>query len=111
MRAPDVSFIRWERFPGRRFPDEAVLQLAPDLAVEVLSRGNTRKEMQLKLKEYSAAGTLLVWYIDPERRRATIYTSPVDGEQIDEKGVLDGRDVLPGFRLKLKKLFAHAPRA
>src|SRR5262245_19312535 len=41
VRIPDLSFVRWERLPVRgEIPDEPILGLAPDLAVEVLSRGN-----------------------------------------------------------------------
>ena len=52
IRIPDVSFISWHRLPGRTIPHEAILSTAPDLAVEVLSPGNTQREMQAKLKEY-----------------------------------------------------------
>src|SRR5262249_24886710 len=52
VRIPDVSFTRWDRVPGGKVPDEAVPELAPDLCVEVLSRDNTRREMERKLKEY-----------------------------------------------------------
>ena len=45
IRVPDVSFIRWERLAGRRIPREQVFPIAPDLAVEILSPGNTSEEM------------------------------------------------------------------
>jgi Uma2 family endonuclease len=50
VRIPDVSFTNWDRVPNRRVPNEPVPNLAPDLAVEVLSEGTTREEMERKLK-------------------------------------------------------------
>jgi Uma2 family endonuclease len=110
MRLPDVSFIRWERFPGGKLPDDRVYRIAPDLAVEVLSAGNTAKEMDRKLSEYFQAGVRLVWYIDPESRTARIYTSIDQMHEIDTAGHLEGQDVLPGFSLRLGELFERADR-
>ena len=45
VRIPDVSFVSWEKLPGRRLPRQAIPDLVPDLAVEVLSEGNTPREM------------------------------------------------------------------
>lgn len=109
-RMPDVSFIRWERFPQHRIPArQKVFQVAPDLAVEVLSQGNTREEMEIKLDEYRRAGVSLIWYIDPHVRTATVYTADGRQETLDEDGVLDGGDVLPGFEVSLRELFDHFP--
>jgi Uma2 family endonuclease len=109
-RVPDVSFIRWERFPKRKLPRDKVFAVAPDLAIEILSPGNTPTEMDLKLEDYFRAGVRLVWLIDPERRTAKVYTSLDEFKEVKESGVLDGGDVLPGFRIKLKELFTRVPR-
>jgi Uma2 family endonuclease len=108
MRIPDVSFIRWERFPNRKLPKERVYRVAPDLAVEILSEGNTEDEMQQKLAEYFEAGVQLVWYIDPSRRIADVYTTPDQMQALGEQDMLDGQDVLPGFQLRLGELFERA---
>jgi Uma2 family endonuclease len=108
IRMPDVAFFSWRHFPNRKLPDSPVPHLAPDLAVEILSKGNTKREMQRKLREYFAAGVRLVWYIDPRKRQATIYISPDQAESIPAHGSLTGGDVLPGFALPLSALFARA---
>lgn len=110
IRIPDVAFLRWDRFPGGKLPRQAVYNVVPDLAVEILSAGNTSQEMQTKLHDDFDAGVRLVWYIDPTARTATQYTSPDDATTIDADGVLDGRDVLPGFTLRLGDLLAKAER-
>lgn len=108
VRIPDVSFISWDRFPQRRLPPEPIPAVAPDLAIEVLSPGNTAGEMQRKLRDYFQAGVRLVWYIDPPTRSARCYRSPDDSLLVSEHEALDGGDVLPGFRLPLAELFAEA---
>ncbi|RLS31756.1 MAG: Uma2 family endonuclease [Planctomycetota bacterium] len=109
VRGPDVSFLRWERFPGRRLPVERVWAVAPDLAVEVLSPGNTPAEMERKVADYLGAGARLVWIIDPPTRTAVAHTAGAPGNPsptvIDATGELHGGDVLPGFTLKLATIF------
>jgi Uma2 family endonuclease len=109
MRIPDVSFISWNRFPGRKLPTDRVFRVAPDVAVEIISEENTEGEMNLKLDEYFTAGVRLVWYIDPRTRSAKLYTARDQAETIDETSLLDGRDVLPGFQLRLRELFERVP--
>ena len=114
VRAPDFAFTNWDRVPGRVPPDEPVPDLAPDLAVEVLSEGNTREEMERKLKEYFLSEVQLVWYIDPRTRVVQVYTSPDDVTELGEKATLVGGDVLPGFSVPVARLFDHlapAPKA
>lgn len=108
IRKPDVSFFSWRHFPSRKLPRTWSLKLAPDLAVEILSPSNTRREMERKRQECFAAGTRLVWEIDPRSRKVAVYTSPERCATIDEKGTLDGGKVLPGFKLRVKDLFKRA---
>jgi Uma2 family endonuclease len=115
VRIPDVSFLSWDRFPDRRLPADPIPDLAPDLAVEILSVSNTRAEMERKLHDYFAHGVRLVWYIDPRARTVRIYTGPDYDRftELDETGTLDGGAVLPGFTLPLGQLFGQldAPAA
>jgi len=110
IRIPDVSFISWERLPGAETPRPRVYAVAPDLAVEVLSAGNTAAEMDRKLHDYFQAGVRLVWYIDPVSRTAKSYTSEHDWTNIGADGLLSGGEVLPGFELPLAQLFARVER-
>jgi Uma2 family endonuclease len=107
VRIPDVSFVRWERLPEKYGP---IPPLAPDLAIEILSKSNTRKEMQRKLREYFEAGTQLVWYFDLRARTVTVYTAPDRFTVLDESQTLDGGDVLPGLVIPLRELFERASR-
>src|SRR5579863_440261 len=110
VRIPDVSFVAWKKFPDRELPVEPIPDLVPDLAVEILSEGNTPREMQLKLREYFEAGVRLVWFIDPATRSATVYTSRTKKTLLGPDDALEGASVLPGFRLPLATLFTRAGR-
>jgi Uma2 family endonuclease len=109
VRLPDVSFTRWEKFPGGKLPTEPIPDLAPDLAIEVLSKKNTPGEMRRKLKEYFLAGTSLVWLVDPRKRTVTVHTAPDAPAVLTEADTLDGGEVLPGFSLPVKRIFERLP--
>jgi Uma2 family endonuclease len=108
IRIPDVSFSRWEMTPDGRVPMDPIGPFAPELAVEILSPGNTKREMALKISDYFGAGTKLVWIVDSKTCSATIYRSPESSRTVDAEGELDGEDLLPGFRLGLKEWFETA---
>ncbi len=110
VRIPDLSFIAWEKLPGRESPREPIPDLAPDLAVEVISEGNTKAEMTRKVGEYFEAGARLVWLIDPKKRTARVFSSPEKSALVRADQVLDGGDVLPGFVLLLSDLLYRGRR-
>jgi Uma2 family endonuclease len=104
MRLPDVSVVLWSRFSDRRNWIKELPNVIPDLAIEVLSSSNTRKEMDRKLREYFAARTELVWYIDPQKRTAVAFTSPTESILHNENERLDASPVLPGFSVTVKEI-------
>jgi Uma2 family endonuclease len=75
--------------------------------VEILSEGNTEKEMVRKLHEYFLAGVQLVWYIDPRARTGRACTAEHEWTEIRADAVLSSGKVLPGFELPLAALFAR----
>jgi Uma2 family endonuclease len=106
VRGPDVAFLSRDRFPGGQFPREAYPSLAPDLAVEVLSPGNTKAEMMRKRIEYFHSGARLVWIVDCRSRSVAVYTSPVGVTILDEEATITGGDVLPGFECVVADFFS-----
>jgi Uma2 family endonuclease len=108
VRIPDVAFISWDRFPNRKLARAPIPNLAPDLAIEVLSEGNTPAEMERKLREYFDAGVRLVWYADPKTRAVRVYTAVDRCRVVTEDETLDGGDVLPGFTLSVRQWFEEA---
>jgi Uma2 family endonuclease len=92
---------------GHKIPRTPIAPLAPDLAVEIISRSNTREEMERKLGEYFQAGVRLVWYVYPAAREARIYTGPDRFTSVSEDQSIDGGQVIPGFSLSLGEFFAE----
>jgi len=106
VRIPDVAFVSVQRLPAGTMPTQAIPRLVPNLVVEVLSRGNTTEEMQAKRTEYFLAGVELMWLVDPRSRTVEVWTARDNCVQLKESQFLTGGGVLPGFRLKVKQLFA-----
>ncbi|HEY7327653.1 MAG TPA: Uma2 family endonuclease [Gemmataceae bacterium] len=107
VRIPDVSFISWNQLPNGKIPKQPIPDLYPDLAVEVLSRKNTKAEIDRKLHEYFRSGTRLAWVVDPRKRSVRVYTAPDQFRLLTEEQSLDGGDVLPGLNLPLREVFAQ----
>ena len=107
VRIPDVAFYSRERMRSVPKPVPPVPALVPDLAVEVLSESNTRREMDEKLADYFRAGVRLVWYFDPQARTVQVFASPTDMTILTAADTLTGGEVLPGFALPLAGLFAE----
>lgn len=105
VRAPDVAFVSLGRLPLGRIPAEAFPALAPDLAVEVLSPGNTKAEMSRKRIEYFHSGTRLFWMVDCANRSVAVYTSPSAVRVLKEEDTIDGGEVLPGFSHTVSEFF------
>jgi Uma2 family endonuclease len=110
IRKPDVAFISWERLPNGHVPEESWPPVAPDLAVEVISKGNTAEEMDRKRGEYFDAGVRLVWEVDRFKRTVTVYTSPSESRILNETDTLDGGTVLPGLTIPVHDIFAELDR-
>ena len=110
VRAPDVAFVSTARLPGGKLPTDPIPNLVPDLAVEVLSRGNTAREMERKRREYFDAGVRLIWIVDPAAQTVAVYLPGAEPTLLKPGQTLDGEPVLPGFSLDLTTLFANLTR-
>ncbi len=108
VRLPDVSFVSWTHFPNRQLPRAPIPDLAPDLAVEVLSPSNTAAEMARKRREYFAGGALLVWEVYPAASTVAVYTAPDHSTLLDASQSVDGGTLLPGFTLSIRDWFDRA---
>jgi Uma2 family endonuclease len=104
VRKPDVSWIRPGRLADESMPD-GIIDIAPDLAVEVTSPNDLYSEVDVKVGEYLDAGVLLVWIVNPATRTALTYHANGSVQRLREDDDLDGADVLPGFRCRLGDCF------
>ena len=99
-RIPDVCFIRKDRLPGnlRRFPE-----MAPDLAVEVVSPDDSFSKVMDKVDAYIQQGAQIVWLVFPNTREVLVCTSQ---EKRSVRNVLTAPDLLPEFELPVEEIFA-----
>ncbi len=103
VRGPDVAFLSRARV-GDTIPEHWP-EHGPDLAVEIRSPSDRRRGLAEKIGQYFAAGTRLVWVVDPKRRTAVVYHSPDDARVLRVCDALDGEEVVPGFRCEVRDLF------
>ena len=104
---PDLTVVLKDRMPSGDARDTPYLRTAPDLAIEILSPGQSIRTFVEKILFYLLHGVRLIWIVDAE---AEIVLVLRPGEESTELGVgdqLDGGDVLPGFNLDVGELFAQ----
>lgn len=104
VRAPDVGFVLQERVEGARgtagfFPGP------PDIAFEVISPSDRYTEVEEKVADYLAAGTVAVVVIDPRRRTVKVHRSATGTVELAEGDTLEVDDVVPGWRMTVKEMF------
>jgi Uma2 family endonuclease len=105
LRSPDVSFVRRERIEQVGDPT-GFWPGAPDLAVEVISPTDRYSDVLEKVWDYVDAGTSTVVVVDPPQRSVTVYRSRTDVTVLTEDDVLEGGEVVPGWKLPVRDVFA-----
>jgi len=104
VRAPDVAFI--SRQHAGLIRERGYAELAPDLLAEILSPDDRPAEVLAKVADWLAAGTKLVWVVDPERSEVRVYRGDGSVAVLHESDSLNGEDLLPGFSCPVRELFA-----
>ena len=102
--APDASFVSYNRLPEEDMPI-SYLELAPDLAVEVKSPSDSNREVREKTERWLAAGTSVVWVVDPGDRTVTVHEQGQSPQVLTESESLTGGAVVPGFQVSVRELF------
>lgn len=104
VRAPDAAFVSRERVEaaGRV---EGYWPGAPDLAVEVISPGDTHSEVTEKALDWLEAGCRAVWVVDPRRRTVTVYRSRADIRILTTEDRLEDPEVIEGFDMTVAEIF------
>lgn len=105
VRGPDVSYIRAERIPDTGVP-KGFWQLAPDLAVEVVSPSETADEVRDKVHDFLTFGTPLVWVVYPRSQEVIAHTPDGLARTYKVGDVLEF-DLLPSFSCAVAELFEN----
>jgi Uma2 family endonuclease len=101
---PDCAFVSKAR--QSKPTAEAYNHIPPDLAVEVLSPSNRPDEIAIKVDNYLRAG-VVVWVVNPDAQRVTVHRPDAPPKTYRITDTLDGGNVLPGFTLAVKDIFAE----
>jgi len=104
VRAPDAALIRKDRLPGGRLPT-GYIEMAPDLAVEVVSPNDRAREVAEKVQEWLDAGTQQVWVLYPRTHRVLRHEAGSDPVGFQEDDILTAERLLPGFSCRVRDLF------
>lgn len=104
VRAPDVAFLRAERFPPGGV--KGFFQGPPDLAVEVVSPSDRASEVAAKVQDWLRAGCSMVWVVDPEKRTVSVHRPRDAVAVLTTSDTLTGGDLLPEFSMQVLAIFA-----
>ena len=100
---PDIAF--WSKDRLSEMP-EGYIEIAPDLAVEVVSPNDAHSKLQLKVNKYLQSGVKLIWLVDPELRIVTTYRGKDQIRILEENDVISADEVLPGFTCGVNEFFS-----
>jgi len=106
VRAPDVAYVSAARIPAGGIP-EGFWPLAPDLAVEIVSPGESADAVRAKVADYLEAGARLVWLVYPRRREVLAHTPDGLIRTAQAADTLADAEVLPGFACPVAMLFGE----
>ena len=106
VREPDVAFFSVEKVPpGVRVPGYS--ETVPDLVAEIVSPGDSRREVRDKARMWLSHGVRLVWVVHPDSRTVDVYRPGRPVSTLSEDSFLDGADVLPGFSCPVSAVFGE----
>jgi Uma2 family endonuclease len=105
-RSPDVSWVSSTRWNALTAAEKGTFpRICPDFVVELRSDSDNLAPLQAKMREYLENGALLGWLIDPKKCRVEIYRAGQDVEILENPLELSGEGVLPGFVMKLQRVW------
>lgn len=107
VRAPDVSFIAYDRLPGGALP-EGFVDGPPSLAIEVVSPWDRDTDISVTIEDYLAAGTPRAWVVRPRTRTVTVHRPGGEAHTYHREDTLTSDDAgfeAEGFSLPVGDLF------
>ncbi|MEH2221674.1 Uma2 family endonuclease [Nostoc sp.] len=106
MRSPDASWIELERWNALTDAQKASFApICPSFVIELRSSSDRLIKLQEKMQEYIDNGALLGWLIDRQNRKVYIYRPNREVEILDNPEAVSGNPELPGFVLRMGKIW------
>lgn len=103
---PDLIVLRWDRIPrdarGRVGGD---IRVAPDIAVEIVSPGQTLANLRTRCRWYAENGVHLALLVHPDREWVQEFRAGQPARLLRGDDTIDFAPVLPGLTLRVADLF------
>jgi Uma2 family endonuclease len=81
---------------------------APDIMVEILSPGNSKRELHYKFELYEESGVMEYWIVEPEEKLVLIYVlenGRYFGKKPYSEGMIITTNVLPELEISVSDIF------
>jgi len=104
VRGVDVAYFSFDRVPRGREP-ESFAEVPPNLAVEVIGKGQGWKKMTEKVGEYLRMGVDRAWIIDPLNRTLHVFQPDQPPREYRETDTISDDTMLPGFSCRVGEFF------
>ena len=104
VREPDIAYISAERL-SLDDQSDGYLEVVPELVVEIVSPSDSPREVNEKIRMWLDLGVSMALEVRPAERAVMVHRPDAPAVTLTGEGVLDGGDVLPGFRLPLSEIF------
>ena len=105
---PDICY--WRKEVADEFTDDTMQHPAPDLIVEILSKGTAKRDRGVKFEDYAAHGVREYWLVDPNRQTVEQFQLDEAFMAFDAVGNSHINDTLtaltvPGFSIPVRAIF------
>ena len=104
VRGADIAYYSYQSVPQGEMPI-GYIDVAPDMVIEVRSPSDRWSGIIKKVSEYLEAGITLVCVLDIQTKTAVVHLADQPPRTVAAEGELDLSEVLPGFRMPLRRFF------
>lgn len=106
---PDVAYLSREAIDELGAAAAELPQRAPEIAVEVISKGDSMRRLARKTAMYLAAGTAVLFVVDPPRRTVVAHSRTADAKGTTSvrfgPGEVVTHPAMPGFAFSIDAMF------
>ena len=104
-RGADVCYVSYAKLPREQTLPDGILEIAPDLVIEVRSPSDLWTDALGKMLDYLRIGVPVVIILDPKTESASVFRSGTRQETFEKNQTLTIPDVLPGFEVPVARFF------
>ena len=111
---PDICF--WRKEVADEFDDDMMKHPAPDLVIEILSKGTVKRDRGIKFEDYASHGVREYWLVDPLRHTVEQFRLDEEFMAFDTVGNFHLPDTItaltvPGFTIPVRAIFEQEANA